>query len=94
MFHLKADSAPYARDLLDLSISTTSDSDPQIRLNGLKLLGAILSHAEEDLFENNTNVIWDLQKSLHAIANMDSSTEARQLAEKFLDLLERSNKEQ
>jgi hypothetical protein len=30
LFHLKSDSSPYARDLLDLSISTTSDSDSQV----------------------------------------------------------------
>lgn len=63
----------------------SDSSDSQVRLNGLKLLGALMTNLH-DLFED-TSLLIKMQSSLEGLSNLDSSPETRALAEKYLSLL-------
>ncbi len=43
-----------------------------------------------DLFDD-ADSLWKIQSTLQSIANMDSSREARELAEKYLNIIEGKN---
>jgi len=83
VYHMKTEAQKYSADLLQLATEAIGDSHSEIRLNGLKLLGALMS-AVEDLFVNSPSILMRVQTALQSIANIDSSTEARTLAEQYL----------
>eukprot|EP01114_Cavostelium_apophysatum_P003043 TRINITY_DN12772_c0_g1_i1.p1 TRINITY_DN12772_c0_g1~~TRINITY_DN12772_c0_g1_i1.p1 ORF type:complete len:135 (+),score=29.18 TRINITY_DN12772_c0_g1_i1:406-810(+) len=85
---LKGDMKQHAVDVLNLTLIALSAEDSLIRLNGLKMLGVVLAHAEElEVFVDDSTWIVKITTALNGIANIDSSTEARLLAEKYLDVL-------
>jgi len=85
-FQLGSEVLPYASPLLQISMDAMKDTYPQCRLNALKVLGTLMASVDE-LFRDDINLFFKMQSLLEGISNMDTSTETRQLAEKYLTLM-------
>jgi len=57
----------------------------KVRLNALKSLGILMANVKE-LFKIPSKFA-DIEAKLNSIANIDSSEEARHLAEKYLEVI-------
>jgi len=83
-YHLKSNTAPYLNDLLSLSVDAVGHADHAIKMNGLKLLGSVLSGMGETSNPIEETTLVQLVQLLQSVANIDPTPEARQLAEKYL----------
>lgn len=103
VFQLKNEVDTYFGDLIEVSLQSLSDpvvevsisafletDHEQVRLEGLKLMGSLLS-AFAEAGENGSAAmseqkLFQIQEQLASLANMDQSAQCRSLAEQFLNL--------
>jgi len=87
-YHSKSAAKANATRLLVVStISIQASSAPQVRLEGLKLLGVILSSLEAMPTDLPDGILGKMVASIRSVANMDPNRTCRELAEKLVGLI-------
>lgn len=84
-FGLGARAAPFARPLLDLALALAGADEAAVRLGALKVLGAVLPHAE-DALRAEPGLVLAVRHALAARAAADAAPDVQQLAAKVLAL--------
>ena len=87
-YHSKSAARMNATRLLIVStISIQASSAPQVRLEGLKLLGVLLSSLESMPSDLPDGLLGKMTATLRSLANMDPDRTCRKLAENLVGLL-------